>query len=93
MEPRTIRDVLGEEVCKDIDALTEALKRITILPPDYEIWTKKDGTKIKIVDMADDHLMNAMKMISRSPRFGKKDEYYKRMKSELEKRGCVVLDS
>lgn len=32
---------------------------------EYLIWTKKDGTQVRVVDMTDEHLWNTIKMLER----------------------------
>ena len=49
--------------------------------PSKEIWTMRDGTEIRVGDMADSHLQNCWKMVE-----GKNKFWEQIFKAETEKR-------
>ena len=61
---------------------------------DFKYWTMKDGTQIKISNMSDTHLENAIKMLKRNNKYLTVSGYakYKALKREQEKRSNIKLN-
>lgn len=50
-----------------------------------DVWTQRDGTKIRLCDMSDSHLRNAFNLIQRRGRMGDKI-WHRRIYEEIERR-------
>lgn len=57
--------------------------------PSEEIWTMKDGTKIRVGDMTDEHLQNCYNMVHKSERLFWPQVF----EAEIEKRAAKVIEN
>lgn len=55
-------------------------------PPSREDWTCKDGTRVRIEDMATSHILNSIAKIKHSPKLWRA-VYLPLLEAELAKRG------
>lgn len=79
-------DSLGQEIAREYE-VQEAVEESNAI---NGIWTKKDGTTIKVEDMTTEHICNARNMLKKS-NSPIADTWIEVFNKELEKRGTATI--